>query len=85
MPFPIVNNAMELIMDKRFSYRGYKVTRQFAAAPVQSNGSYNLISVQDEAIFRYANPAVKSSDRSEQHRSALHRQHDLAARVWRAT
>ena len=62
MPFPIVNNAMELIMDKRFSYRGYKATRQFAAAPVQSNGSYNLISVQDEAIFRYANPAVKSSD-----------------------
>jgi len=62
MPFPIVNNAMELIMDKRFSYRGYKTTRQFAAAPVQSNGSYNLISVQDEAIFRYANPAVKSSD-----------------------
>jgi Protein of unknown function (DUF1329) len=61
-PFPIVNNAMELIMDKRFSYRGYKTTRQFAAAPVQSNGSYNLISVQDEAIFRYANPAVKSSD-----------------------
>ena len=62
MPFPIVNNAMELIMDKRFSYRGYKLTRQFAAAPVQSNGSYNLISVQDEAIFRYANPSVKSSD-----------------------
>lgn len=62
LPYPIFNNAMELIMDKRFSYRGYKATRQFAAAPVQSNGSYNLISVQDEAIFRYANPAVKSSD-----------------------
>ena len=62
MPFPIPNNAMELIMDKRFSYRGYKSTRQFAVAPVQSNGSFNLISVQDEAIFRYANPAVKSSD-----------------------
>jgi hypothetical protein len=53
---------MEMIQNKRFSYRGYKATRQFAAAPVQSNGSYNLISVQDEAIFRYANPAVKSSD-----------------------
>ena len=61
-PFPIPNNAMELMHDKRFSFRGYKSTRQFAAAPVQSNGSYNLISVQDEAIFRYANPAVKSSD-----------------------
>lgn len=61
-PFPILNNAMELMHDKRFSYRGYKATRQFAAAPVQSNGSFNLISVQDEAIFRYANPAVKSSD-----------------------
>ena len=62
MPFPIPNNAMELIMDKRFSYRGYKSTRQFSAAPVQSNGSYNLIVFQDEAIFRYANPAVKSSN-----------------------
>ena len=61
-PFPIPNNAMELMQDKRFSYRGYKATRQFAAAPVQSNGSFNLITVQDEAIFRYANPAVKSSD-----------------------
>jgi len=62
LPYPIANNAMEMIQNKRFSYRGYKATRQFAAAPVQSNGSYNLISVQDEAIFRYANPSVKSSD-----------------------
>jgi hypothetical protein len=61
-PFPIPNNAMELMHNKRFSFRGYKVTRQFAAAPVQSNGSFNLISVQDEAIFRYANPSVKNSD-----------------------
>jgi hypothetical protein len=61
-PFPLFTKAEELIMNKRFSYRGYKTTRQFAAAPVQSNGSYNLITVQDEAIFRYANPAVKSSD-----------------------
>ena len=62
MPFPIATKAEELIMNKRFSYRGFKTTRQFAAAPVQSNGSYNLITVQDEAIFRYANPAIKSSD-----------------------
>jgi hypothetical protein len=61
-PFPIPTKAEELIMDKRFSFRGFKTTRQFAAAPVQSNGSYNLITVQDEALFRYANPAVKSSD-----------------------
>jgi len=61
-PFPIPNNAMELIMDKRFSFRGFKSTRQLSVAPVQSNGSYTLIKAQDEAIFRYANPAVKSSD-----------------------
>jgi hypothetical protein len=62
MPFPVATKAEELIMNKRFSYRGFKVTRQFAAAPVQSNGSYNLITVQDEAILRYSNPAIKSSD-----------------------
>lgn len=67
LPFPILDSnptkaAQQLIMNKRFSFRGYKLTRQFSAAPVQSNGSYNLLVVQDEAIFRYANPAVKSSD-----------------------
>jgi hypothetical protein len=67
LPFPILDSnpskaAQQLIMNKRFSYRGYKTTRQFSAAPVQSNGSYNLQVVQDEAIFRYANPSMKSSD-----------------------
>jgi hypothetical protein len=67
LPFPILDSnptkaAQQLIMNKRFSFRGFKNTRQFSAAPVQSNGSYNLQVVQDEAIFRYANPAVKSSD-----------------------
>jgi len=67
LPFPILDSnptkaAQQLIMNKRFSFRGFKNTRQFSAAPVQSNGSYNLQVVQDEAIFRYANPTVKSSD-----------------------
>jgi len=67
LPFPILDSnptkaAQQLIMNKRFSFRGYKATRQFSAAPVQSNGSYNLLVVQDEAIFRYANPSVKTSD-----------------------
>lgn len=67
LPFPILDSnptkaAQQLIMNKRFSFRGFKNTRQFSAAPVQSNGSYNLQVVQDEAIFRYANPSVKSSD-----------------------
>jgi hypothetical protein len=67
LPFPILDSnptkaAQQLIMNKRFSFRGYKTTRQFSAAPVQSNGSYNLIVVQDEAIFRYANPSVANSD-----------------------
>jgi hypothetical protein len=67
LPFPILESnptraAQQLIMNKRFSFRGFKATRQFSAAPVQSNGSYNLLVVQDEAIFRYANPAVASSD-----------------------
>ena len=67
LPFPILESnpsraAQQLIMDKRFTYRGFKTTRQFSAAPVQSNGSYNMIVVQDEAIFRYAGPSVKSSD-----------------------
>ncbi|HAH08995.1 MAG TPA: DUF1329 domain-containing protein [Alphaproteobacteria bacterium] len=60
--FPVFNNAMELVWNSKLRFRNHKVTRQFAAAPVQNNGSFNLIIVQDEAILRWSDPAKKKAE-----------------------
>lgn len=61
-PFPIPNNALELVWDHTLRYRGFKLTRQFAAFPVQSSGATNPITVQDEAILQWSNPAVAKAE-----------------------
>jgi hypothetical protein len=62
VPFPIANNGMELVWNKKLGFRNFKVTRQMAVAPVQRNGSYNLITVQDEAILRWSDPSKKRAE-----------------------
>ncbi len=57
MPFPIPSQGLELIWDHTLRYRGFKLTRQFAAAPVTRGGDYTLQIVQDEAIIQWSNPA----------------------------
>ncbi|MBI1212376.1 MAG: DUF1329 domain-containing protein [Alphaproteobacteria bacterium] len=61
-PFPIPSNAMELMWDAKLKYRGFKVARQYAVAPVQHGGSYSLITVQDRAIVRWSDPSVKRAE-----------------------
>jgi hypothetical protein len=61
-PFPIASNGMEIVWNKKLGFRNFKVTRQFAAAPVQRNGSFNLITVQDEAILRWSDPSKKRAE-----------------------
>jgi hypothetical protein len=61
-PFPIANNAMEIVWNSKLRFRNFKVTRQFTAAPVQSNGTYSLITVQDEAILRWSDPKYKKAE-----------------------
>ncbi|NWH08737.1 MAG: DUF1329 domain-containing protein [Alphaproteobacteria bacterium] len=61
-PFPIPNNGLELIWDHTQRYRGHKVTRQFAAFPVQADGATAPITVQDEAILTYADPNVQKAE-----------------------
>jgi hypothetical protein len=62
VPFPIPTNAMDIVWNKKLGFRNFKVTRQFAAAPVQRNGSFNLITVQDEAILRWSDPSKKRAE-----------------------
>ncbi len=61
-PFPIPNNANEIIWNHTLRYRAFKVTRQFAAAPVTRGGDYTLQIVQDEAILQWSDPSKKRAE-----------------------
>lgn len=61
-PFPLFQNAMELVWNTKLRYLPHKGTRTFSAAPMQANGSYNLIKVQDEVISRWHDPAKKRAE-----------------------
>lgn len=62
IPFPITTNAMELVWNEKLRFLPHKGTRSFVAAPVQANGSYNVISVQDEVLSRWHDPARKRAE-----------------------
>ena len=61
-PFPIPNNALEMIWNHTLRYRSFKVVRQFAAAPVTRSGDYTMQIVQDEAILAWSDPAAKRAE-----------------------
>ena len=61
-PFPIPNNAYEIMWNHTLRYRSFKLTRQFAAAPVTRGGDYTLNIVQDEAILQWSDPSKKSAE-----------------------
>ena len=61
-PFPIPNNALEIIWNHTLRYRAFKVTRQFAAAPVTRGGDYTLTIVQDEAILTWSDPSKTAAE-----------------------
>lgn len=65
VPFPIPKNAMELIWNEKLRFLTHKATRTYVAAPVQANGSYNLIRIQDEVIYRWGDPTKKSAEELE--------------------
>jgi hypothetical protein len=60
-PFPIPNSALEILWNHTLRYRAFKLTRQFASAPVTSSGDYTLIKVQDEAILAWSDPSKKTA------------------------
>ncbi len=62
LPFPVPSQGLELVWNHTLRYRGFKLSRQFAAAPVTRSGDYTLQIVQDEAIINWSNPAFSSVD-----------------------
>jgi len=61
-PFPIPNNAYEIMWNHTLRYRSFKAVRQFAAAPVTQQGDYTLQIVQDEAILQWSDPSKKRAE-----------------------
>ncbi|MGF1457298.1 MAG: DUF1329 domain-containing protein, partial [Alphaproteobacteria bacterium] len=62
LPFAIPGQGLELVWNHTLRYRGFKLTRQVAAAPVARDGAYTLQIVQDQAIIRWSNPAMSHTD-----------------------
>lgn len=58
-PFPIPSNGLEFVWNHTLRYRSFKLTRQFAAFPVQVSGDpvSGKITFQDEAILRWSDPS----------------------------
>lgn len=61
-PFPIPNNAIEVIWNHTLRFRSFKATRQFTAAAVTRSGEYTLQTVQDEAILQWSDPTKGSAE-----------------------
>jgi len=61
-PFPITTNAQEIIWNHRLRYLPHKLYRSYATAPVQGNGSYNIIQYQDEAMIMWTDPTKKKAE-----------------------
>ncbi|NIJ41224.1 hypothetical protein FHS78_001511 [Parvibaculum indicum] len=61
-PFPIPNNALEMIWNHTLRYRSFKAVRQFAAAPVTRSGDYTMQIVQDEVILNWSDPSAKRAE-----------------------
>lgn len=58
-PFPILSNGLEAVWNHTLRYRSFKLTRQFAAFPVQASGDpiSGKITFQDESILRWSDPS----------------------------
>lgn len=61
-PFPITNDAREMIWNHRLRFLPHKLYRAYATAPVQGNGSFNIIRYQDEAIINWTDPSKKKAE-----------------------
>jgi hypothetical protein len=61
-PFPIPNNALEIVWNHTLRYRGHKLQRQFTAIPVNQRGEFFKITVHDDAILRWSDPQFTSAE-----------------------
>lgn len=61
-PFPITTDGREVIWNHRLRFLPHKLYRSYATAPVQANGSFNVIKFQDEAMINWTDPSKKKAE-----------------------
>ena len=54
-PFPIPNNALEIVWNHTLRYRGERVARDFNMTAPTADGDYTLTYTRDEVVFPYSN------------------------------
>ncbi len=62
LPFPIPQNAHEVIWNHKLKYKGVALSRWSNQAPVTSNGSYNLVGLKEELLGLYYKPGNTSEN-----------------------
>lgn len=56
IPFPIAKNGLEAIWNHITRWRGIFFSRRSSEVAVQRDGSYSLVTVQQDVLFNYYNP-----------------------------
>lgn len=53
IPFPVTDNAVEMLWNHIARYRGVYALRHASEAVVQRNGAYSLLAAQQEILFKF--------------------------------
>lgn len=61
-PFPIPNNALEIVWNHTLTYRAFKIASQSVNVAPTRDGSFTPIVVQTDTIINYSNPAVSRTE-----------------------
>jgi hypothetical protein len=62
IPFAIPQNGVEALWNHVARYRGTYIVRRASEVAVQRNGSYSLVTSQQEAMFKFYNPKGTAAD-----------------------
>ena len=61
-PFPIPNNALEIIWNHTLRYRDFKVQSQAFSVPVNQNGDFYKVTTLQDAILQWSNPQFLAAE-----------------------
>ncbi|CAM3635949.1 DUF1329 domain-containing protein [Parendozoicomonas haliclonae] len=61
-PFPMPKNGLEALWNHVVRYRGEYLVRRASEVAVQRNGSYSLVTSQQEVYFKYNDPKLAEED-----------------------
>lgn len=62
IPFPIASNGLEAIWNHITRWRGTFLSRRSSEVAVQRDGSYSLVTVQQDVMFNFYNPKATIDD-----------------------